>query len=1060
MKKLVSVLFSSKSTILLVILLAIAMGAGTFIEDKYDTLTSRVLVYDTKWFELLFILLALNFIGSIKTYNMWRKERIGGLVFHLSFILMIIGAGVTRYFGSEGTMHIRKGESSNIIYSAEQYLMVNVGDKGAQSKNEYVESFGPYIDNSFKKELNGTANTELKINLDKYIPNAIEKLNDNSEGGSDLLELVVATESGRMKVYVNRGDEVNIGKAKIAFDNNNSSGDVRVSGKEGNLQIISPYKIIRTNMVAQTVDTLFADSLIEFKEKNLYSVNDAVFFFVAYHQSAIKEVISSQGEETGFDALVFDISTDGKTHKVPLLFAPGQVAEFSDVQVGNQMLQLAYGKKPLGLPFSIHLNDFILERYPGSESPSSYASEVTVIDTRDNFKMDHRIFMNNVLDYDRYRFFQSSYDQDELGTILSVNHDFWGTVISYLGYSLLALGFIVTLLSKRTRFNTLRHNISEIRKVRKTLPIMILLMSAIFQVNTASAEEPSVVSKVQSDKFCELIVQTVDGRFEPVHTMAYDVMHKIARKDKFKIEGKGELDAGQVFMDIIINPEFWKRQTIVYVKEQSVKDNLGITTKEAAIIDFFDQKGNYKLKDAVEKAFRKKPAERNNYDKEIIKVDERVNVFMMVARGSILKIFPEQFSPNKKWISWDDENATRPLTGVVSVINRDLKLPVLNYSNMMQMYFGEVIHSTSTGDYSLADKVLSYIAGIQRQGEGASLLPSKFKIDTEIYYNKAQIFIFLRNCYSLLSVFLLLFAFIDNVKTHKSKFITIGLNIGIALLILAFAYHTFGMVLRSYLLGYAPWSNGYEALLLVSWGALLAGFIFGRYSKITLAATTLLAFFTLMTASHSSYDPQLTNLTPVLKSYWLIIHVAVLTISYGFLGLGFALGIINLFLYLFKTKSNHIRLDLLIQELTWINEMNLTIGIVLATVGTFLGGVWANESWGRYWGWDAKETWALIIVLTYTLILHLRLIPKMNGKFLFSVASIIGFGSVLMTFFGVNYFLSKGMHSYGAGDHAVFPVWAWIAIGSILILIVLAKMRDNAIHKIVKAEQKNDNNNS
>ncbi|MFN8165543.1 MAG: cytochrome c biogenesis protein CcsA [Bacteroidia bacterium] len=255
------------------------------------------------------------------------------------------------------------------------------------------------------------------------------------------------------------------------------------------------------------------------------------------------------------------------------------------------------------------------------------------------------------------------------------------------------------------------------------------------------------------------------------------------------------------------------------------------------------------------------------------------------------------------------------------------------------------------------------------------------------------------------------------------------------------------MVLRWYLLGYAPWSNGYEAMLLVAWATLLAGFSFVRYSKITMAATSLLAFFVLMTASHSNYDPQLTNLTPVLKSYWLIIHVAVLTISYGFLGLGFILGIMNLLIYLFKNKSNHRRLDLLIFELTYINEMNLTVGLVLATIGTFLGGVWANESWGRYWGWDAKETWALIIVITYTLLLHLRFIPKLHGKLLFNIASVIAFGSVLMTFFGVNYFLSKGMHSYGAGDHAIFPIWAWIAILSLVLLMILAKWKENYIEK-------------
>ena len=739
------------------------------------------------------------------------------------------------------------------------------------------------------------------------------------------------------------------------------------------------------------------------------------------------------------------------------MFSPGQVAEFSEVTVGNQNMKLAYGKKEIQLPFSLHLNDFVLERYPGSESPSSYASEVTVEDPRDNSKLNHRIFMNNILDYDQYRFFQSSYDQDEIGTILSVNHDFWGTVISYIGYSLLALGFIITLITKKSRFLTLSHSIASIRNKRRSMMAPILLLIGLCSFSTLKASDSHVVTAEHAEKFSHLIVQSVDGRFEPVHSMAYDVMHKIARKDKFIIAGKGELDAIQVFMDIIINPEFWKTQPIVYVKEQSVKDKLGVKEGAACLQDFFDAEGNYKLKEDVNTAFRKKPVERNLYDKEISKVDERVNIFMMVIRGSILKIFPEQDSPNHKWISWDEDDASKPLGGVFQVINRDLKLPELNYSNMMKMYFAELIRATQTDDYTTANKVLSYISGVQRSEKNESILPSEFKISAEIKYNKAQVFIFLRNVYSILSLFLLLFAFIDNVKSKKSKFVTLALNIGIFILAIAFVYHTFGMIWRAYLLGYAPWSNGYEALLLVSWATLLAGFIFGRYAKITLAATSLLAFFTLMTASHSSYDPQLTNLTPVLKSYWLIIHVAVLTISYGFLGLAFVLGLINLFLYSFKNKENNNRLDLLILELSWVNEMNMTIGLVLATVGTFLGGVWANESWGRYWGWDAKETWALVIVLTYTLVLHLRLIPKMNGKFLFNIASIVSFGSVLMTFFGVNYFLSKGMHSYGAGDRAIFPVWAWIAIGSITALMLFANYRDQLIKKQIDSENDSEN---
>jgi cytochrome c-type biogenesis protein CcsB len=1057
MKKILNILFSSKTMVLLVVASAVAMGAGTFIEDKYDTLTARTLIYDSRWFEALFILMAINFIGHIQSYQMLRKDKIGGLVFHLAFVIMILGAGITRYFGSEGMMRIREGESSNILFSSEEYLQVNVNDKGSELKKEFQKSFGRYITNNFNENINTTNGEPISIKLKEYIANATEQFKDHSEGGTDILELVVASESGRRKVLINRGEAINLGMVTISFDAGDNVDALKVSGDEGSLKIYSPYEMTRTNMASQTSDTIPHDSLSAFNTKILYSVNGAVFFFTNYHKSAVKEIVKSETDETGFDALIFDVKSGNKTKQIPLMFSPGQVAEFSDFNVGSHSLQLAYGKKAIELPFSIHLNDFILERYPGSESPSSYASEVTVNDPRNNFTMNHRIFMNNVLDYDHYRFFQSSYDQDEQGTILSVNHDYWGTLVSYIGYTLLALGFVITLMTKRSRFLTLSHSINSIRTKRKTMILPLLGIILLANATNVKASDSHVVSKEHAEKFSHLIVQTVDGRFEPVHSMAYDVMHKITRKDKFNIEGKGELDAIQVFMDIIINPEFWKSQPLVYIKEQSVKDKIGVKEGNARLQDFFDEEGNYKLKDAVNEAFRKKPAERNLFDKEVTKVDERVNIFMMVIRGSILKVFPEQHSPNHKWLSWDEEDAFKPLTGVLKVINKDLKLQELNYSNLMKAYFMELIKATQTDDYSSAEKILSYISGAQRSEDNGTILPSEFKINAEINYNKAQVFIFLRDVYSVLSMILLLFAFIDNVKNEKSKIITAILNVSIFILGIAFAYHTFGMIWRAYLLGYAPWSNGYEALLLVSWGTLLAGFIFGRYAKISLAATALLAFFILMTASHSSYDPQLTNLTPVLKSYWLIIHVAVLTISYGFLGLGFVLGLINLFLYTFKNKKNYHRLDLLIQELSWINEMNLTIGLVLATVGTFLGGVWANESWGRYWGWDAKETWALIIVLTYTLVLHLRMIPKMNGKYLFNIASILSFGSVLMTFFGVNYFLSKGMHSYGAGDKAIFPVWAWIAIGCIVLLMVIARIKEKSVQKQIQSTVNDEN---
>lgn len=831
MKKIFDFLISSQMMLLLLMTFALAIGSATFIEEKFDTATAHRVVYNAWWFELILLLLAVNFIGSIKRYNLWRREKVASLLFHLAFVVLIIGAGITRYFGFEGMMHIREGGSSQVIFC---------------------------------------------------------------------------------------------------------------EGRDG------------------------------------------------------------------------------------------------------------AGMKEITLPFSLQLNDFVLDRYAGSMSPSSYASEVTLIDTRKNIREEHRIYMNHVLDYGGYRFFQSSYDMDEKGTVLSVNHDRAGTWVSYFGYLLLSIGFVATLFSRNSRFRILSKAIDRIRADRKSgLTALVVLL---FMVTTSVYAQPALPAEQQgvqahvgaahAEKLGHLLVQTFDGRFEPIHTLAYDVMHKISRKDHFHTDQKGDMDAVQVFVDMIMDPEFWKQQKIIYVREKPVRDILGVTGEYACFYDFLDAQGRYKLSSFAETAFRKRPAAQNAFDKEIIKVDERANIWMSVQNGSLLKIFPLQNAPNHKWISFVDSLAQVPLTGKLLEINKDLPLNQFDYNNMMHYYMQTVFDGARNGDYALADKALMHLSDTQRQGTPGTILPTPSMVNTEIRYNKSQIFVTLRNIYAILSILMLILAFVDNLRLKKSRLLTLALNLLAILLGAAFLYHTYGMGLRWYLTGHAPWSNGYEALLLVAWGSLLAGFCFMRYSKITLAATAVLAFMVLMTAGHSSYDPQLTNLQPVLKSYWLIIHVAVITVSYGFLALGFLLGMINMCIYILKTEGTAARLNQIIKELTLTNEMALIIGIVLATVGTFLGGVWANESWGRYWGWDAKETWALAIVITYAMILHLRFVPGMKGGFVFNVASVIGFGSVIMTFVGVNYYLSKGLHSYAADDNKVFPLWAWGGIAAILLLIVAAWFRE------------------
>ena len=187
-------------------------------------------------------------------------------------------------------------------------------------------------------------------------------------------------------------------------------------------------------------------------------------------------------------------------------------------------------------------------------------------------------------------------------------------------------------------------------------------------------------------------------------------------------------------------------------------------------------------------------------------------------------------------------------------------------------------------------------------------------------------------------------------------------------------------------------------------------------------------------------DPSIANLVPVLNSYWLMIHVSVIVGSYGPFALSMILGFVSLLLIVFITKSNKEKIKNQLSELTMINELSVTVGLIMLTIGNFLGGMWANESWGRYWGWDPKETWALISILIYAFILHMRLIPKLRGKWLFNLMTILAFASIVMTYFGVNFYL-VGLHSYASGDKVITPNFVYWSIFIVLTLATLSRYK-------------------
>lgn len=1034
---------------LLLLVFAASIGIATFVENSYDTITARLVIYNTRWFSLIMLLLVVNFFGNIKRYRLLSKEKFTILLVHLGLIITILGAGVTRYIGFEGIMPIKEGEDTNIMYSAEPYLQLYVTDEIKQYKSDrklyfselYSNADRPFYSNYFTVPVDFPNKGHFDISFKNYIKNAEEITLENQPDGKNILELVVAGKSGRETHLITEGEIKKIGTVNISYNNNEDPTAIKINDLAEQLTVLTPYMIQRTAMPQMSVDTIWADSVQEFKPMHLHNILGTQFVFKKQLKKATKKLQQSEDDDAGnLDALLLTLKYDGKERDITVMGGPNRMANYVKFEENGLLFNIAYGAKPIFLPFSIYLNDFILDRYPGSMSPSSFKSIVTLNDSTANLHKEQEIFMNNVMDYKGYRFFQSSYEPDESGTILSVNNDYWGTLITYIGYIVLSLGFILSLFNKNSRFSDLSKRMKKIREKRKAgFTVALLLFLTLGSFNAQNEEVPSIISKEKADKFGEILVLNREGRIQPIHTLAYDILHKISKQNNIEIDGE-KYTAMQVYVDMHVHQRFWAHQPLIKIRANTgVKKLLGIEGSRASLADFYNDDNQYKILNEVMESRQKKAKEQSVFDKELIKVDERFNIARMVLEYQFLNIFPVEGDSTDKWVN--------PLDSAINFKAVDPQVPFLTYPMLLNMYFDSLPNAAAQNNYKTTDGIVKQLSKFQREAANPELIPSDTAISLEMYYNENNIFGKLKNYYVLAGLLLLVFGMFSNLSTSPPKWIKILNNILAGSILLLFVYHTYGMGVRWYLTGHAPWSNGYEALVLIAWGGVFAGTFFIRSSKVILAATAWLAFFVLMTAGHSNFDPQLTDLQPVLKSYWLNIHVACITISYGFFGLGFILGLINMIIYLLKTPKNKKHFDLNISELTHTSEMTLTIGLVLATIGTFLGGVWANESWGRYWGWDAKETWALVIVLVYAFILHMRFIPGLRGKFAFNVASILGFSTVLMTFIGVNYYLTKGLHSYARGGAPAFPLWAWITIAVIFIIMIFANIKNQRVEK-------------
>lgn len=660
------------------------------------------------------------------------------------------------------------------------------------------------------------------------------------------------------------------------------------------------------------------------------------------------------------------------------------------------------------LPFSVHLSDFELERYYGSRAPSAYNSDVRIIDG--NTSLDAQIYMNHTLTYKGYKFFQTFYDPDEKGTILSVTKD-PGVEVTYVGYALLFLGLILNLFDPKSRFRKL---IAQVKSSTLIVAFLLFAQVPLFShseyVQTYLDEHQSK-SKEVSNAFGKLVVQSRMGRMKPFNTLSQEVLYKLSGKNSLY-----GMDAMQVSLGMLSHPSVWKNLPMIQTKTPRLREFIGIPKEQklASFEDFFEGH-RYKLDDELQKALAMKPSQRGTFENDLIKVDERLSIAFMLYQGVLFKIFPLPNDANHTWLAFEQMFAQ--FEGVEA--------------EKLQESSTAFIGALFERDYA---KALSYVAIFSafQTKYGTDIMPSYTHIEVERLFNKLMIFERLTLVYVLFGLVLLVVAFGRvfapqkfSTKIDKTLFVIVAA---------LFVIHTCGLALRWYISGHAPLSDTYESIVYIAWSCLLFCMLFLRRSLFALSGSVMMAGIFMFVAHLGHIDPEITNLVPVLKSFWLSVHVSIITASYGFLALGCALGFFTLVLFSFRTSSKTIAT---IKHLTSINEITLILGLSLLVIGNFLGGVWANESWGRYWGWDPKETWAYISIIVYTIILHVRLVPKLYSHYLFAVLSLLGFASILMTYFGVNFYLA-GMHSYATGDPVPIPGWVYVCTFVVALLMIIS----------------------
>lgn len=634
------------------------------------------------------------------------------------------------------------------------------------------------------------------------------------------------------------------------------------------------------------------------------------------------------------------------------------------------------------LPFSITLNQFEIIYYKGTLAPMDFISHISVADKDCHRQIQGKVSMNHIFSYQHYRFYQSGYSEDNEGSVFSVSHDPYGIGITYAGYTLLLLSTVFFFFSPQSRFRQLLKS----PLLHRSLTVILLLFAFSLNSNFLKANSPSpkVLPREVAEHFGDLYI-LYNNRICPLQTFARDFTIKLYGSSSYKGLTPEEVLTGWLFYY-----DSWKNEPIIRIKSNEARKLLEIEGNYARLKDYISTINEYKLEKMMNHI---RSGEQVTDKRGIEEADEKFNIINLVCTGAMMKIFPCRNIAGKtlEWYSQSDQ------------LPQDMDNDKWVFIRKSMNYVNEMIVMKKYNDACLLlEKIKKY-----QQKECDGLLPADNKFKAEKIYNQfdySKSVAMACICIGLICFIYYCHCMASQKRTSRKAIIILNI-----LLWIVFTYLSAAICLRGYVSNHLPLSNGFETMQFMAWCTLLLTFLLQRKFAMLLPFGFLLCGLTLMVSMLGESNPQITQLMPVLQSPLLSIHVVVIMIAYSLLAFIMLNGVTAVILHQSQKECKE-----QIERLQIISQIILYPAIFLLAIGIFIGAVWANVSWGRYWGWDPKEVWALITMLVYALALHPRSLPWFHRTMFFHVFCITAFITVLITYFGVN-FLLGGMHSYANG---------------------------------------------